>query len=194
MEHYHVVLAGTVTVRLVDVVLVFARKPPQIGPRFLLVSTHAWCLSSCLHMPVFGLSSASGFAKLSCRTPQSSHVSFFDESGKASAANGVMLAPSERQRVSLPFFLVLHMHFSRKSIKKWTRFGCQIPDPKLGPFSGPLLFLFMIGKLWSLFGVRNLAPKTGPLSDTRVAKNAALGCQKRGPPLEEMGTAMPCFD
>lgn len=89
-------------------------------------------------MPVFGLSSASGFAKLSCRTPQSSHVSFFDESGKASAANGVMLAPSERQRASLPFFGIAYAFFAKIN-QKMDPFRVPDSGPKTGAVFRPLI-------------------------------------------------------
>ena len=123
--------------RLVDVVLLVDRKPPRIEPRFLLVSAHAWCLPSCLHMPILAYLPPAA-SPISCALLLNLQICVpFGESGKAVAANGAMPAPSERQRLSLPFFIAYD--FFAKINEKADPFWGQIPDPKRGTFSGPLL-------------------------------------------------------
>ena len=63
---------------------------------------------------------------------------FFRESGKASAANGVMLAPSERQRVSLPFFGIAYAFFAKIS-QKMDPFRVPDSGPKTGAVFRPLI-------------------------------------------------------
>ena len=88
----------------------------------------------------------------------------FDESGKASAANGVMLAPSERQRVSLPFFwnciCIFRENQSKNGPVSGARFRTQngtavlrlvritIRGRKMAPFRGRVLGP-AVPKIWN---------------------------------------------